>query len=307
MATTTISPVITDAGKAAAISASGAGLQLQITHICLGTGKYVPSTSATAMVARVEKAAVGAGQAGAGTFKATVLFPGRVSAYDVTEIGFFAGDPDAGGTLFAVSSVTTGWLAQRAADDFVTTFTLILHQIPAGSVTVTTDSSVNMALLAALHSHEMDAGDPHKEAGYAKKVGVQEQAYTAAATTGTGAAYALTPVPAVSALKQHHRFHCRFHANSSTDAPTLAVSGLDAKALMVYDSTGAKVAPLTGSIPAGMHADVVYDGTDFVILTPLPSRSGTTILAGNVTSSPAFNAGGRGTATAPLVIPGAGR
>lgn len=305
MATTTISPVITDAGKAAAIAANGAGLQLQITHICLGTGKYVPSTSATAMVARVEKAAIGAGQAGAGTLKASVLFPGRASAYDATEIGFFAGDPDAGGTLFAVASVTTGWLAQRSADDYVATFSLSLSQIPAGSVTVVVESSANLALLAALHAHQMDATDPHEAAGYAKKVGVQEQAYTAAATTGTSAAYALAPTPAVSALKQYHRLHCRFHAASSTDAPTLSVSGLGAKALMVYDSTGAKVAPITGSIPAGMHADVVYDGTDFVILTPLPSRSGTTILAGNVTSSPAVNAGGRGTATAPLVIPGA--
>lgn len=305
MATTTISPVITDAGKSAAIAANGAGLQLQITHVVLGTGKYTPASTATAVVARVEKAAIGAGQATAGQMKVSVLFPGRTAGYDATEVGFYAGDPDAGGTLFAVYSVTTGALIQRAGDDYVATFSLALAQIPSGSVTILIDNSSNMALLAALHSHEMNADDPHAQAGYAKKVGVQEQTYTGGATTGTGAAYALTVTPALSAAKQFHRFHCRFHAASTSGAPTLSVSGLPAKPLKVYDSTGVKTSPAVGAIVSGMHADVVDDGIDYVVVTPLPSRAGTTILSSSVSSNPAFTAGGAGTSAAPLVIPAA--
>jgi hypothetical protein len=305
MATTTISPVITDAGKSAAISANGAGLQLQITHVCLGTGKYTPATTATAMLAKTEKAAIGAGQAANGQMRVSVLFPGLSIPYDATEVGFYAGDPDAGGTLFAVHSIVSGVLVQRSGDDYVATFSLALSQIPGASVTVVIDSSSNLAMLAALHSHEMNSADPHVAAGYAKKSGVQDQSYTSSSTTGTGAAYLLAVTPTVDALKQFSRFHCRFHASSTSDTPTLAVSGLTARALKVYDSTGAKVAPTAGSISAGMHADVVDDGTDYVMITPLPSRSGTTIKASSISCSPAFTAGGVGTASSPMVIPAA--
>ena len=305
MATTTISPVITDAGKAAAISANGAGLSLQITHVCLGTARYTPATSATAMGARVEKASIGAGVSSGGSLKVSVLFPGRTTGYDVTEIGFYAGDPDAGGTLFAVWSVSSGALLTRSDLDYVATFSLSLSQIPASSVTILVDSSSNLALLAALHTHEMNSADPHAAAGYAKKVGVQGQEYTAGLTTGTGAAYALTVAPTVAGLKKFHGFHCCFHATSTSDVPTLNVSGLGAKALMVYDSTGTKSAPPAGAIAAGQHADVVYDGTDFVITTPLPTRAGTNILLANISSNPAFTSGGLGTAVSPLVIPAA--
>ena len=98
-------PKITSAGLAAAIAANGAGLQLQITHVALGTGAYDPTGSETALVGRKEKATI-ASASGGGTAQFTVVatFPSGYAGadYNVGEVGFYAGDPDAGGVLFAV-------------------------------------------------------------------------------------------------------------------------------------------------------------------------------------------------------------
>ena len=93
----------------------------------------------------------------------------------------------------------------------------------------------------------------------------QAQTYTAFTTAGTSTAYTLTPSPAIAALAAGQRFRVKFNAANGA-APTLAVSGLAATALKVYDSTGAKIAPPAGTLALNMLSDVEYDGTDWVVL-----------------------------------------
>ena len=92
--------------------------------------------------------------------------------------------------------------------------------------------------------------------------------HTSYATDGTGAAYTLV-VPAdhlaissVTDLQLRIKFHAASRAN-----PTLYVVGAAAKNLKQYDATGAKVAAV---VAANQVADVVFDGTDFVVLDVLP-------------------------------------
>jgi len=99
----------------------------------------------------------------------------------------------------------------------------------------------------------------------------QTQAYTAFTTGGTTTAYTLTPSPAIAALAAGQRFRVKFNAANTSTTPTLAVSGLAATAIKVYDATGAKVIPSIGGLALNMLADVEYDGTDYVVLTQLPA------------------------------------
>jgi len=92
------------------------------------------------------------------------------------------------------------------------------------------------------------------------------QVQTAFTTAGTAPAFTLTPAPALGGYAANQRFRVKFNAAAATSG-TLNVSGLGAKNLKQYDSTGAKV---TAVIASGQLADVEYDGTDMVILNQLP-------------------------------------
>jgi hypothetical protein len=99
------------------------------------------------------------------------------------------------------------------------------------------------------------------------KADIQKQTYTAFTTGGTSTAYTLTPTPALASLTTGHRFNVTFNATAGA-APTLAISGLTAKSLKVYDPSGAKVNASSTSIVANLNSDVIYDGTDYVVLSP---------------------------------------
>ena len=66
------------------------------------------------------------------------------------------------------------------------------------------------------------------------------------------------------------RFRWKFHAAGTTGSNTGNINGLGAKNFKQYDASGTKV---SGVIKLGQLADVEYDGTDLVILNPLPSSS----------------------------------
>lgn len=101
---------------------------------------------------------------------------------------------------------------------------------------------------------------------------IQAQNVTAFNTTGTATAQILSPVPASLAYSANQRFNVTFNTTSGV-APTINVSGLGAKNIKQYDATGAKVAAF---FAANQNSDIVYDGTDFVMLDPLPSSFGVT-------------------------------
>lgn len=186
--TVILKPKITDAGLAAAINADANGFELSITHIALGTGKYSSEASGagmTAMADRKEQVQIGAGVvSGTGGCRMMVRFDawsGTPSTYEVTEIGFYAGDPAAGGVLFAVFATPADVIVVRNLLDYVATFTIQLTRIPSGSVTVSVNPEEARALaLIALHEA---ASDPHTQ--YVKKSG----------DTSTAAQFGLTASP----------------------------------------------------------------------------------------------------------------
>lgn len=93
------------------------------------------------------------------------------------------------------------------------------------------------------------------------------QSMTAFTTAGTAPSFTLTPVPAIAAYTAGQRFRVKFHAGG-TGSDTLNVSALGTKTVKQYDSSGTKVA---ANIASGQLTDVEYDGTDMVVLTPLPT------------------------------------
>ncbi len=169
-----INPTITDAGLQAAIDADGAGLQLAITHVALGTGAYDSAASGagmTNMVARKEKCLIDRGfVSGTGAFKVLVNFgswSGTPSTYDATEIAFWAGDPDAGGVLFAVYSSPAGVIVNRSSLVYVASFVVQLTRVPSGAVTIQLNPDADEVIaLMALH---LEATDPHPQ--YLRKGG----------------------------------------------------------------------------------------------------------------------------------------
>lgn len=100
------------------------------------------------------------------------------------------------------------------------------------------------------------------------KAAIQSQTWTGFTSAGTAPAFTLTPSPAILAYAAGQRFRVAAHAAGTTGSNTLNVSGLGPKNLRQYDSAGAKV---PGIIASGQLLDVEYDGTDFVVLDPLPA------------------------------------
>ncbi|WP_454842272.1 hypothetical protein [Pseudomonas hormoni] len=95
---------------------------------------------------------------------------------------------------------------------------------------------------------------------------IQSQGATAFTTAGTAPAFTLTPVPAIAGYAAPLRFRVKFNAAAPTGG-TLNVSGRGPKNLKQYDSAGIKVSAV---IALDMLTDVEYDGTDLVLLDPLP-------------------------------------
>lgn len=93
----------------------------------------------------------------------------------------------------------------------------------------------------------------------------QNQKASAFTTGGTATTLTLSPTPAIPGYAPWQRFNVKFNVPSGLN-PTINVSGKGAKSLKQYDSSGAKV---SASFAADQIGDIVYDGTDFVLLNPL--------------------------------------
>jgi len=140
----------------------------------------------------------------------------------------------------------------------------------------------------------------------------QLQLTTAFTTAGTAPNFTLTPVPAPAALAANLRFRVKFHA-AGAGSDVINIAGFGNKSVKQYDSTGAKVA---ATITLGQLCDIEYDGTDLVILDPLPSSvvkgsqvftsSGTFTVPANVTEVVVEVWGGGGGGGGPHTASGGG-
>lgn len=157
------SPVVftlTNAGINAAIDAEGPGLSITVSELAIGTGKYDPDATETALQAETHRYPL----AGAGVNAAshTLQFTSVLEAASQTEafeIGLFTDT----GILFAVAS-TTGvnpLVVLYAGIAFVASFGLSLAGIPAGTVTVSVDPTASVA--ASMLQQHLAASNPHPQ------------------------------------------------------------------------------------------------------------------------------------------------
>ncbi|MEQ1915332.1 MAG: hypothetical protein ABL856_01245, partial [Gallionella sp.] len=164
-------------------------------------------------------------------------------------------------TMFAYqfwADTTTGLLKQRNAANtaWITIGTLATTNLGLALVTGVNTQTFLIANATAI-DHAIRADQ------------IQKQSVVAFTTAGTSTAFTLTPTPALAGLVAGTKFHVKFNATAGA-TPTLAVSGLAATALKVYDSSGIKAAASATTIVANMQSDVLYDGTDWVVLDALP-------------------------------------
>lgn len=82
-------------------------------------------------------------------------------------------------------------------------------------------------------------------------------------TAGTTTAYTATPATAWTALTTGNRIAVKFNATNTSTTPTLAVSGLTAKTIKQQDGG----AVLVGQLLINSIAELVYDGTDFLVMS----------------------------------------
>src|SRR3990167_983658 len=88
-------------------------------------------------------------------------------------------------------------------------------------------------------------------------------------TTGSANAYVLTPTPALTAYAAGITVRVVLNF-TNTGAATLNISGLGAKS--IKDQAG--TALVANAMMSGQEADLVYDGTNFILLNPaVPTRT----------------------------------
>ena len=143
---------------------------------------------------------------------------------------------------------------------------LRVFQAIAKVVTQATESAFGWLKIATLS--QANTGTDDGTAITPKKLAavLQTQTLNAGATTGTATAYVLSNIPGLSSYVSRLRLNVTFHVGSGAN-PTINVNTLGAKNLKQYDSDGTKVNAVTST---GLISDLLYDGTDFILVDPLP-------------------------------------
>jgi hypothetical protein len=139
---TTLIPVITQAGLQAVFNATNSGLQADITHIALGDRGWLPDNTATALKNERRRIPVSNGERITPTqIHITAIEDGVELEYWVREVGFYLSD----GTLLAIWSHDTQALAYKAGGvDLLLAFDMALAALPADSVNVVGTGGVNL-------------------------------------------------------------------------------------------------------------------------------------------------------------------
>lgn len=134
---------------------------------------------------------------------------------------------------------------------------------PNASETVTGKVRLNTAARTD-SATDTDAGDPTVNKPSETARVIQESKYTFAADAGGTDAYAITLTPAPASYTTGQKF--KFTANTAnTGACTLNVNGLGAIDIKKRNDQD----PETGDIEAGQVVEVVYDGTNFQMVSQL--------------------------------------
>ena len=140
-----------------------------------------------------------------------------------------------------------------------------VYALGVTTVTLVLDSGVLDSSLATVYYGFMDPAHPSYDNSAVNtntQAGIQKQSWTAFTTTnGVSGVYVLTPNPAITSYSANQRFNVTFNSSSAT-TNSINVSGLGAKSLKMYDSSGTKI---NAVFALNQITDIIYDGTDFVV------------------------------------------
>ena len=152
---------ITQAGKQAALvaGANSPGVQIKLTQVAIGYGRYTPTGNETALVGQVKRVSLVSGDvetlSNTLRFSANITMPAETGVY---EIGLITD----GGVLFAVAASPSRPLLTVQPDiNFIASFGLSLKEVGSGNVTVATDP--NGALALTIMENHLAAPDPHPQ------------------------------------------------------------------------------------------------------------------------------------------------
>ena len=141
----------------------------------------------------------------------------------------------------------------------------------AGPNEIVAITAAGANIIGALTISSMSSGTPDTA------IITQAQSAIAFTTSGTGNAYTLTPSPAVSAYASGQRFTVTLHTTPAlldTTPVTLNISGLGVKNFKYYNAQGIKVFINSWVTQTNWISDVIYDGTDMVLMNPLHRAKG---------------------------------
>lgn len=210
--------LITDAGIAEIINAEANGTApVLLSHIALGSGRYTPTGSQTALQSEFKRFdAVAGGAVGDNMIHLTVN-DSSDDSYEVYEIGIFTSS----GTLFGVYSQNTPIFQKAAASQALLAIDFVLTNVDPESVTVSDPTfilppatTIRQGIVELATSAETIAGTDSERvvtpAGLSarlastSKSGLVELATNAEAIAGTDGDRAVTPAAMVAAfIKQH--------------------------------------------------------------------------------------------------------
>lgn len=244
----------TTAGIARAVSLSHQGLDLQITHIQIGTGHKAPDGTETALQTPAMVTTIsGGGKVGTSQLRLTGVFA-SVSNIDVSEIGYWSGDPALStSTLCYYWSQASGVLVSISSGvDFVLSHDMAIN---AGmpNITIVVDSG-NSASAGLVFGHEAKT-NPHPQYLTEAQAQALIEARVGDYVIGAGTANAITCAlnPVVTSYTSQTTFAVKALA-TNTGAVTVNAGG-GAKPLLRDDGTAMQA----GDIQAGMVVTVVFD------------------------------------------------
>lgn len=249
----TFIPKVTQAGKAAAIDASNAGLSLRITHLSFGLGQYDPTGFETALFNEIKRVpATGAMRPQPNQMRVGGVWVAQEDESEIGEIGIWAG-----AVLFAVWSRRVGGPIgyKTLGVDFVAFLDLVFDEVPAGSIEVVINTDVSEAL-SALIVHEV-AEDAHTQ--YLLRSGFVSAHSLMTANTVGGTANAITlKLPNETTLTEYgFGQKVTFIASSNNTGPVSAsVNSLGALSVRKNGS----VSLAAGDIIAGAVYTLFHDG-----------------------------------------------
>jgi hypothetical protein len=134
-------------------------------------------------------------------------------------------------------------------------------------------SAISYLGSANLSSANVEAALDELDTEKASIVSIQNQSATAFTTGGTSSAFTVTANPALTTYT-NSRLAVTLNA-MPTGSPTINYNGLGAKSFKYKDSTGAKQFVTSTQALSGHLCDLWYDGTDVLLLNPLPSSETT--------------------------------